>query len=191
MSMKTSSIVTISRPGRRTRTPRLDQRGPDPAPVVIVRAACAAATPLTPIQRARRATARQLAATVTDAAHHGWPEPYDLAVDLRVAEVPQAAIVLREAPAILADPPTGAVEVGRDGRGRPAAVVVHGDTWSLVIRPAGDPSQPAASSAFFDDWRTDSRSGCGEHLELCFDSDPSAAGAEWSLMIAAILAATS
>lgn len=188
MTRRNNSIIVLgNRSARRTRRPRRDPRPPDPAPVVIVRAASVATTPRTPTQRARRADAQQLAAALTDAARHGVLPWYDPGCGCAVSEIPRAAAIVREAPAMAAAGPAGALQVGRDRHGRAVAVAVHAERWSLVIRPTTRPHQPAVSWAFIDGYGHDTGPG---HICFRFDNDGSVAGIAWSDMLSTVLAAT-
>jgi len=44
--------------------------------------------------------------------------------------------IIAQAPVLAGAAPPGAVRVGRDGRGRPVAAVLHAPRWSLVLRRA-------------------------------------------------------
>jgi hypothetical protein len=107
--------------------------------------------------------------------------------------VPEASDIVRDAPAIAADPLPGALQTGRNLHGRPVAVVVHAETWSLVLRPHPQrPAQDAAahtatSWAFLD---ADGKGYRRAFIGLRFDGEDSVSGARWQAMVRRVLTIT-
>ncbi|MEV6927042.1 hypothetical protein AB0M46_21415 [Dactylosporangium sp. NPDC051485] len=175
----------VQRPARpQPRRPR--RRRPGPFPVTIVRAAATAASAVTAEQHARRSTANQTADELTSAARQGRAPrvgaTYDVMTGIGIREVPD---IIADALRLAADPTPGALLTGRDLRGRPVAVLLHADTWSLVIAPGRD-GRATSSFVFLDGHRTEYEL---DHLVWSFDHDTSIQGVEWTDMLAAVLAA--
>ncbi|MFI7075040.1 MULTISPECIES: hypothetical protein [Micromonospora] len=156
----------------------------------IVRPATIPTPPLTAAQRNRRRAADQLASELTDAARQGRQCHYsELAFVAPMNLIPETPTIIAEASQVAAAPPPASLRVGRNLRGEPVAVVLHGDRWSLVVQPnraAAD--RPATSWAFLD--------GYGQafdmaYLVFCFDDDPSVLGVTWTDMINHVLALAS
>ena len=101
---------------------------------------------------------------------------------INIQQVPD---IIADAPGLAADPTPGALPIGRDLRGRPVAVLLHADTWSLVIAP-GRAGYATSSFVFIDGHRTEFEL---DHLLWSFDHDTSVHGVEWTDMLAAVLAA--
>ncbi|GAA0932935.1 hypothetical protein [Virgisporangium aurantiacum] len=135
MSSTTAAVghVPTPMPPSKTTATR-DRAGGDrgPFPVTIVRPALVTLPPLTAVQRDRRRAARKLAADLTERALRRRWRPVYHPVDLHLCVDRDGEAIIRDAPDIAAAPP-GAVQVGRDRRGRALAVVLHAEDWSLVI----------------------------------------------------------
>jgi hypothetical protein len=151
-------------------------------PVTVVRPATIATPTLTDEQRQRRTAANQIAAELTAAARQGRHPYCEPGVGIRITEITQATDIIAAAPAIAADPPPGALRVGRHLRGRAVAVVLHADDWSLVLRP-GHGNRPSASWAFIDG---DHNAYFGTPVPFCLDHDTTVRGVEWTDMLAAV-----
>lgn len=126
------SARTWTRPQRRRR--------PGPFPVTIVAPARVTLQALTPDQRERQSQANQMAHRITEASREGI-QPHlggELTVSLRryphIRDI--VATIIRDAPGLAADPPAGAVRIGRDNRGRVVVIVLHTAAWSLLLCPA-------------------------------------------------------
>ncbi|MBM0273962.1 hypothetical protein [Micromonospora tarensis] len=154
-------------------------------PVVTVRPATINLPTLTVTQRHRRRVADQLATGLTVAARTGRPSLFPvLALTAPVDEIPRITTIIDEALQLVAAPTPAAIRVGRNLRGERAAVVLHGDRWSLVIEThQAAARQPTVTYAFID--------GSGGHcLALCFDDHPNALGVAWTEMTHHVLAMT-
>jgi hypothetical protein len=122
--------------GRASKRPRR-HRPPDPFPVTIVRPATVAVEPLTPAQRARRIEANRMAHEITEAARDGTRPQLGPFIQLPLHRIARAGDIVRDAPALAANPPPGAVRVGRTARGHVVVAVLHATDWSLLLCPAG------------------------------------------------------
>jgi hypothetical protein len=163
------------------RAPRRPRRR-RPGPVTLVRPATITTPALTGEQRERRRAANEIAAELTAAARQGR-RPYCVpGMAIRITEITQAVDIIAAAPAIAADPPPGALRIGRHLRGRAVAVVLHADDWSLVLRPAHGGRTPA-SWTFIDG---DHNAYFGTPVPFCLDRDTTVRGVEWTDMLAAV-----
>ncbi|MEV4511513.1 hypothetical protein AB0K00_21375 [Dactylosporangium sp. NPDC049525] len=137
-------------------------------------------------QHGRRSAANQTAGEFTTAARQGRSSRVGATYDVMWAiDIRQVTDIITDAPGLAADPTPGALLIGRDLRGRPVVVLLHADTWSLVIAPSR--AGHAASSFVCIDGH---RSGFDlDHLVWSFDDDTSVHGVEWTDMLAAVLAA--
>jgi hypothetical protein len=144
---------------------------------------------LTAIQRERRRIADQIGAELTAAARQGrFP---DLAHPhaASISDFPTVSRIIATAAALAATPDAGALRVGRDLRGRPVAVVLHAEDWSLLIRPTRVGYAPI-SWTFFDPDPSHLDAiaqGSLRDLGFRFDDEPSVAGVEWTRMLVAVL----
>lgn len=145
--MTTSQSPSTAAIRKAVRRPR--RRRPGPFPVIITRPATTTGAPLTAIQRERRRRADQCGAELTAAALQGRRPDLEHPCEASVADLPKASRIIAIAAALAADSEPGAFRVGRDLRGRPVAVVLHAEDWSLLIRPARVGYAPT-SWTFFD-----------------------------------------
>jgi hypothetical protein len=120
---------------------RHQRRGrPGPFPVTVVRPATVAVEPLTPTQRARQRAANEMAREITEASRDGTrPDlgahfPLSLRYYSKYRNTLQA--IVPDALALAANPPAGAVRIGRNLRGHVVVAVLHATTWSLLLCPA-------------------------------------------------------
>ncbi|WP_213451211.1 hypothetical protein [Rhizomonospora bruguierae] len=175
---------TQTDPAARDRRPR--RRRPGPFPVTIVQAAATVAPAVTADQHGRRSTASQIAAEFTNAARQGRAPCVGATYDVMWAiDIRQVTDIIADAPRLAADPAPGSLLIGRDLRGRPVAVLLHADTWSLVITPCRDGHTPTSFVVI-----DGHRSGFDlDHLVWSFDDDTSVHGVEWTDMLAAVLTA--
>ena len=97
-----------------------------------------------------------------------------------------AAGINAAAPRVAADPAPGTLRIGRDLRGDPVAVLLHADTWSLLLRAARHDHAPR-SWVFLDGYDTGHDPTDG-YFRL--DHDSSALGVAWTDMVRTILAIT-
>lgn len=179
MRAQSTSATTPAAAPRRSR-----RRRPGPFPVTIIRPAHLAAPELTAAQRQRQQDAARIAAALTEAARHG-NLPYVSrgdAIDLE--QVPEAQAIVRTAVTVAANPRPHTARFGRDTRGRCVAVLLHGDTWSLVLRHPRH-GLPASTWSFLDGY-----GDSGSFLPFCFDDQPSVLGVEWTDMVRDLLART-
>lgn len=184
--MTTPHNPSTTVPPTAQRRPR--RRCPGPFPVIITQPATTSTAELTPVQRDRRHTADQGGAELTAAARQGRPPYLDHAVAVSISDIPQASRIVATAPGLAANPAPGALRIGRDLRGRPVAVVLHAETWSLLVWPASGGHAPT-SWAFLDGL---DHVDCGlPRLGVTLDDDPSIAGVEWTEMLAMVLTSAS
>ncbi|WKU03456.1 hypothetical protein [Micromonospora sp. HUAS LYJ1] len=171
----------------RRASPRPRRQNNPTFPVVIVRPAMIDLPSTTAAQRHRRRAADQLAAELTDAARTGRPCLIkELILDAPMDEVPASTTIANEATQIVDAPPPAAVRVGRNLRGEPVAVVLHGDRWSLVIEaPPTATRRPAASCVFI---TVLGPAPDVPYVVFRFDDDPSPLGVGWTEMINHVLA---
>lgn len=180
--MTTSDSPSTTAARTAVRRPR--RRRPGPFPVIITRPATTTAAPLTAIQRRRRRIADQGGAELTAAARRGRRPDLEYPCEASISDLPVASRIIATAAALAANPDPGAFRVGRDLRGRPVAVVLHAEDWSLLIRPARVGFDPT-SWTFFNPGDVIDRDW--PYSSYRFDDDPSAAGVEWTRMLLAVL----
>jgi hypothetical protein len=165
---------------------------PGPFPVTIVRPALVALPPLSAVQRDRRRAASRLAAELTDAALRRRRRPIHHEVDLYLRVEISGEAIIRDARGIAAAAPPGAVQVGRDRRGRALAVVLHAEDWSLVVDAVTIVTRgwrPPVTWVFLD--RPDLEEEFGApYLAASFDYDGGIAGVAWSDLVTDVLAIT-
>jgi hypothetical protein len=121
---------------------------PGPFPVVVVHPATVTLPGYLRWHRRRQRGANRLAAELTEQCRaalqpgHGLDggfgvnldDPRDYGLYLPGRQV--VCGIIRQARALAAAPPPGAVRIGRDRRARPVVAVLHGPRWSLVLRRA-------------------------------------------------------
>ncbi|SRR6266536_2166930 len=126
------SARTWTRPQRRRR--------PGPFPVTIVAPATVALQALTPEQRERQSEANQMAHRITEASREGVQPRLGGVLEVSLHRYPNirdtVATIIRDAPGLAADPPAGAVRIGRNNRGHVVVIVLHTAAWSLLLCPA-------------------------------------------------------
>jgi hypothetical protein len=169
-------------------------REPGPFPVIVVRPAT---TPLqlSPVQRVRRRDAAAWAAGIT------W-RAQDSGTRTTVAYRPRTASpstnswardVIRDAVPLAESAHPARVQIGRTRAAGIVAVVVHADTWSLVIRTRHrSGALDAVYSLAFHDAHTFIQPRRAAPLSRRpvawnFDTDTTAAGAAWQHMLRAVL----
>lgn len=171
--------------------------GPGPFPVTVVRPAVSPPVAATPAQRIRRRDAAAWAATITWRAQDST-EPHLVRYRLRTASVRATAWtrdVIRDAAALAATTHPWTVQIGRARAVGIVAVVIHADTWSLVIRTHTRDGilQPGYAVAFTDADTTKrpSRPGAPPRRVVAwsFDHDTTEHGAAWQAMLRAVLTA--
>jgi hypothetical protein len=188
--MPTTDVTRIPGPTAGAVTARRTETDDTPwsFPVEIVRPATTPLPPLTAVQRDRRRAASLTYAARRRRARGGHP-------DVAAGFVPWWVTrrqILREAPDLAAAPPPGAVQVGTNDQGRPVAVVLHADRWSLVLHAARIRTygwQPPVIWVFTD--RPDDPDWHGEfgidYLASSFDDETDVA---WTHMVTTVLALT-
>src|SRR5205809_7858939 len=102
----------------RTPTRPQERRRPGPFPVTIVAPARVTLEALTPGQRERQRAANQMAHRITEASREGAQPRLDGHLEVTLHHHPGlrdgVATIIRDAPKLAADPPAGAVRIGRD-----------------------------------------------------------------------------
>ncbi|TDC58596.1 hypothetical protein E1258_20505 [Micromonospora sp. KC207] len=156
--------------------------------MTVVRPAAIVMPALTAGQRRRRQAANRLGAELTDAARQGRQPCVEIDIPMPPRLIAEASDIIVQAPQLAADPQPAGLRVGRNRHGKPVAVVLHSDRWSLVVRPRGPATdRPAASWAFLD--------GYGAvygltHVGFLIADDPGPVGVAWTEMLAHVLALT-
>jgi hypothetical protein len=161
-------------------------------PVTIVRPATTPLPTLTAVQRDRRRAASRLAASLTYAARGRSRRGHPDVVAGFVPWPETGSQIIREAPDLAAAPPPGAMQVGTNDQGRPVAMVLHADRWSLVLHAARIRTygwQPPVSWVFVDrpddpDWHDEFGI---DYLADSFDHEHNVA---WTHMVTTVLALT-
>jgi hypothetical protein len=132
------AATTAHRARTSTRPP--GRRRPGPFPVTIVAPARVTPQALTPDQRERQRATNQMAHRITDASREGIHPHLGGELTVSLHRHPDirgtVATIIGDAPGLATDPPTGAVRVGRNNRGRVVVIVLHTAAWSLLLRPA-------------------------------------------------------
>lgn len=121
--------------------------------MTIVRPATVTVEPLTSTQRKRQTEANQMAGEITEASRGGTRPWLGSDLHLPLDYMPRirdlVGGIIRNTPVLAANPPAGAVRIGRNNRGRVVVAVLHAAAWSLLLRPA----QPCpAVWAFLDEF---------------------------------------
>ena len=167
---------------------------PGPFPVTVVRPATTTLH-LSPVQRARRRDAATWAAGIT------W-RAQDSGTRTAVADRPRTASpstiswardVIRDAVPLAESAHPARVQIGRTRAAGIVAVVIHADTWSLVIRTRHrSGALDAVYSLAFHDAHTTTQPRRAAPMSRRpvawnFDTDTTAAGAAWHHMLRAVL----